>query len=162
MLADFGEDIHLITDRNYLQARVALEEGNIEAASSHYALTAAETNPNQSVNRRSSVAALGIMVGIAKCFPIESLKPLVADLESTHILNRASGWQDFEAQALLAGLRACGEPEKGLRLLTEYATTYRRERWPLPRRLNEFLHLAQRSSKEAYLKEGEGLQRAAV
>jgi hypothetical protein len=148
---DFGEDIHLIRDRNYLRARVALEEGNIEAASSHYAITLAETNPNQSVNRRTSVAALGIMVGISKGLPIDTLKPLVADLESMHVLNRASGWQDFEAQALFSGLRACGETEKGHRLLTEYATTYRRERWPLPRCLNELLHLPYKKSNEADL-----------
>jgi tetratricopeptide (TPR) repeat protein len=162
LLADFGEDIHLISDRNYLQARVALEEGNIEAASSHYALTLAETNPDQSVNRRSSVRALGIMVGISKGLPIDFLKPLVDDLESMHIINRASGWQDFEAQALLAGLRACGEPEKGLRLLTEYATTYRRERWPLPAGLNKLLHPSKRSLNEADLQESDEFRRAAV
>ncbi|HEY8833586.1 MAG TPA: AAA family ATPase, partial [Gemmatimonadaceae bacterium] len=137
MLADFGEDVHLISDRNYLQARVALEEENIEAASAYYALTLAETNSDQTINRRSSVAALGIMVGVSNETPLYSLRPLVADLESMHIQNRASGWQDFEAQALFAGLSACGEAEKAHRLLNDYATTYRRERWPLPRRLSE-------------------------
>jgi ATP/maltotriose-dependent transcriptional regulator MalT len=136
-LADFGEDIHLISDRNYLQARVALEEGNVQAASTYYALTLAETNPSQSVNRRSSVAALGIMVGISTGTPIHALSLLVADLESMHIENRASGWQDVEMQALFAGLSACGETEKAHRLLNDYLTTYRRERWPLPRRLSE-------------------------
>jgi tetratricopeptide (TPR) repeat protein len=136
-LADFGEDVHLITDRNYLQARVALEEGKIEAASAHYALTLAETNSNQTINRRSSVAALGTMVGVSNRIPVQSLKPLVADLESMHIQNRAAGWQDFEALALFVGLSACGESGKAHRLLNDYATTYRRERWPLPQRLSE-------------------------
>ena len=162
ILADFGEDIHLMNDRNYLQARVALEEGNIAAASSHHALALAETHPDQSVNRRSSVGALGIMVGISQGLPIDFLKPLVADLESMHMLNRASGWQDFEAQALLAGLRACGEPEKALRLLTEYAGTYRRERWPLPPRLNELLHPRKRLPPEADLQESYEFRTAAV
>jgi len=162
LLADFGEDIHLTSDRHYLQARVALEEGNIESASSHYALTLADTNPDQSVNRRSSVGALGIMVGISKGLPSEFLKPLVADLESMHMLNRASGWQDFEAQALLAGLRACGESEKGLRLLTEYATNYRRERWPLPPRFNELVHPRKRSSNESDLRDSDEFRRAPV
>jgi hypothetical protein len=102
------------------------------------------------------------MVGISKGLPIELLRPLVADLESMHMLNRASGWQDFEAQALVAGLRACGEPDKGLRLLTEYAATYRRERWPLPRQLNEWLYVRRGSSNEADLKESETFRRAAV
>jgi DNA-binding SARP family transcriptional activator/tetratricopeptide (TPR) repeat protein len=140
-LADFGEDVHLISDRNYLQARVALEEGNIAAASAYYALTLAETNSNQTINRRSSVAALGIMVGVSNGTHLHSLRPLVADLESMHLQNRALGWQDFEAQALFVGVNACGETEKAHRLLEDYATTYRRERWPLPRRLSELRRL---------------------
>jgi ATP/maltotriose-dependent transcriptional regulator MalT len=140
-LADFGEDVHLISDRNYLQARVALEEGNIAAASAYYALTLAETNSNQTINRRSSVAALGIMVGVSNGTHLHSLSPLVADLESMHIQNRALGWQDFEAQALFVGLSVCGETDKAHRLLEDYATTYRRERWPLPRRLSELRRL---------------------
>ena len=148
-LADFGEDIHLIADRHYLIARVSLEEGNIEEASSHYAIMLAETNPNENVNRRTSVAALGIMLAISKGLPIDGLKPLVAQLESMHMLNRASGWQDFESQALASGLRVCGEAEKGHRLLAEYATTYRRERWPLPPVLTELLQLPNQNFKEA-------------
>ncbi|HEY8852626.1 MAG TPA: AAA family ATPase [Gemmatimonadaceae bacterium] len=140
-MAEFGEEIHLISDRNYLHARVALEEGNIDAASAYYALALAETNSNQTINRRSSVAALGIMVGVSKGTPVHSLRPLVADLESMHIQNRALGWQDFEAQALFVGVNACGEVEKAHQLLEDYATTYRRERWPLPRWLSELRRL---------------------
>jgi len=140
-MAEFGEEIHLISDRNYLHARVALEEGNIDAASAYYALALAETNSNQTINRRSSVAALGIMVGVSNGTPVHSLSPLVADLESMHIQNRALGWQDFEAQALFVGVNACGEVEKAHQLLEDYATTYRRERWPLPRRLSELRRL---------------------
>jgi tetratricopeptide (TPR) repeat protein len=136
-LADFGEDVHLISDRNYLQARVALEEGKIETASAHYALALAETNSDQTINRRSSVAALGVMLGVSNGLPVQSLEPLVADLESMHMQNRAAGWQDFEARALFVGLSACGEAEKARRLLDDYATIYRREKWPLPQRLSE-------------------------
>jgi DNA-binding SARP family transcriptional activator/tetratricopeptide (TPR) repeat protein len=159
-LADFGEDMHLISDRNYLQARVALEEENIEAACAYYALTLAETHPNQSVNRRSSVAALGIMVGVSNRMSFHSLRLLVADLESMHIQNRASGWQDFEAQALFVGLTACGETEKADRLLNEYVTMYRRERWPLPRRLSAFRQRKSQPSAESLEARGD-FQRAA-
>jgi len=137
---DLGEDIHLISDRNYLWARVFLEEGNIEAASSHCTITLAETKPNQSINRRTSVLALGIMVAISKGIPVDELKPMVADLESMHMLNRASGWQDFEALALFSGLRACGDGEKGHRLLVEYSTIHRREGGPLPPRITALVH----------------------
>jgi DNA-binding SARP family transcriptional activator/tetratricopeptide (TPR) repeat protein len=158
-LTDLGEDIHLIRDRNYLRARVTLEEGNIEAASSHCAVTQAETNPNQSINRRTSVLALGIMVGISKGLSVDGLRPLVRDLESMHMLNRASGWQDFEALALFSGLRACGEGEKGHRLLAEYATIHRRERGPLPRRINEMLYPPNNKSNEGCLQESNQFQR---
>jgi tetratricopeptide (TPR) repeat protein len=137
---DLGEDIHLISDRNYLWARVFLEEGNIGAASSRCAITLAETNANQSINRRTSVLALRLMVGISIGLSVDELRPLVADLESMHMLNRASGWQDFEALALFSGLRACGDEEKGHRLLFEYATIHRRERGRLPGRISALLY----------------------
>lgn len=159
---DLGEDIHLISDRNYLWARVFLEEGNIEAASSHYTITLAETNPNQSINRRTSVLALGIMVGISKGLSVDGLRPLVADLESMHMLNRASGWQDFEALALFSGLRACGDGEKGHRLLVEYATIHRRERGRLPRRINALLYPSNEESAKDYLQESNDFQRVTM
>ena len=138
-IAGFGEDIHLIADRHYLYSRVSLEEGNIKDAESHYDITVAEMIPNQSINRRTSVVSLGIRLAIAKALPAASYQPLVAELENLHLSNRASGWQDFEAHALYVGLKGCGEVAKARRLLTDYVSTYRREKWPVPRSLNELL-----------------------
>jgi hypothetical protein len=64
---------------------------------------------------------------------------MVAELEAAHLQNRGSGCQDFEAHALALGLRYCGESEKSLRLLAEYATKYRREKWALPQQLSDLL-----------------------
>ncbi|MDQ2937859.1 MAG: hypothetical protein M3R67_10160, partial [Acidobacteriota bacterium] len=134
-----AEDVHLVADKHYLTARISLEEGNIDDASVRYAIILAETKPNQSVNRRAAVLALGIRIGILQGASVESLWPLVAELEAAHILNRGTGWQDFEAHALYHGLRACGKLDKANRLLAEYATTYRREKWRLPQNLSELL-----------------------
>lgn len=138
-IAQSAEDVHLIADNHYLTARISLEEGNIQEASAAYAVILTETGPNQSINRRAAVLALGIRIGISQDASTESLWPLVAELEAAHILNRSSGWQDFEAHALYHGLQACGKSEKAKRILTEYKKTHRREKGPLPKNLSELV-----------------------
>jgi len=138
-VAQSAEDVHLVADKNYLTARISLDEGNIQEASETYAVIITETGPNQSVNRRAAVLALGIRIGICQDASTESLWPLVAELEAAHILNRSSGWQDFETHALYHGLQACGKSEKAKRILTEYGKTHRREQGPLPKNLREIL-----------------------
>jgi len=139
LIIQSAEDVHIVADKHYLSARISLEERNIEDASAAYAIIVAETRPNQSVNRRAAVLALGIRIGISQNAPVESLRPLVAELETAHMLNRAAGWQDFEAHALYHGLEACGMSDKAMELLTEYWKTHRREKGPLPPNLRELL-----------------------
>ena len=139
-VAQPAEDVHLVADQLYLAARISLEEGDIRDASSRYAIIVEETRPNQSVNRRTAVLALGIRIAISERAPGESLWRLVAELEAAHMLNRGAGWQDFEAHALCLGLSACGKAEEGQILLTEYATIYRREKWSLPHAIRELLN----------------------
>jgi len=133
------QDLNCAADRLYLLARVALEEGRIEEASQRYAAVAAQSSPTQSVNRRAADLALGVRIGIRAKVPRETLRSMVAELETAHLRNRSSGWQDFEAHALALGLRHCEQSEKGLRLLVEYVTRYRREKWPLPQTLTALL-----------------------
>jgi len=146
-----AEDVHLVADHSYLSARIALEEGNLEDASSRFAIIVAETSPNQSVNRRTAVLALGIRIAILQGVPPESLWPMVAQLEAAHILNRGAGWQDFEADALFQGLLACGKDERAKHLLNEYATVYRRERWPLPKNLSSMVAATTKRGKTSQL-----------
>lgn len=139
LITQSAEDVHLVADKHYLTARISLEEGNIQDASAAYAVILTETRPNQSVNRRAAVLALGIRIGIFQGASGESLWPLVAELEAAHILNRSAGWQDFEAHALYHGLTECGKSDKAERLLAEYWRTHRREKGPLPKNLSELL-----------------------
>jgi len=134
-----GEDVHLVADRMYLSARISLEEGKIERAASGYESIAADTTPHQSINRRTTVLALGIKIRLSQGADVDVLRPLVEELEAAHLLNRAVGWQDFETHALYVGLQKCGELEKARRLLIEYVTVYRREKWPLPKILSDLL-----------------------
>jgi hypothetical protein len=143
-----AEDVHLVADHSYLCARIALEEGNLQDASSRFAIIVAETSPNQSVNRRTAVLALGIRIAILQSVPFESLWPMVAQLEAAHLLNRGVGWQDFEAHALFHGLLTCRQDERAKHLINEYATVYRREKWPLPRNLSSLLALKEEASSE--------------
>jgi len=139
-------DVHLIADQLYLAARISLEEGNIQDASSKYELIVAETRANQMLNRRTAVLALGIRIEILEAPSYEKLWPLVAELEAGHLILRGGGWQDFEAHALYLGLSACGKAARANMLLTEYATIYRLEKWPLPRNLEELLSSAKCTS----------------
>jgi DNA-binding SARP family transcriptional activator/tetratricopeptide (TPR) repeat protein len=134
-----AQDVHLVADELYLAARISLEEGNIEDAASRYEIVVAETGPNQSVNRRTAVLALGIRIRMLQGNSTELLWPLVAELEAAHMLNRGAGWQDFETHALYLGLRECGKMDRARQILSEYARVYRREKGPLPQNLNELL-----------------------
>jgi tetratricopeptide (TPR) repeat protein len=133
------QDHHLAGDRNYMFARLALDEGNVQEAAERYLVLAAQTSPSKSVNRKSAVLALGIRIGIQQNASTEGLRRMVAEHEAAHLQNRSAGAQDFEAHALALGLRYCGELEKGLLLLAEYVTTYRREKWTLPQYLSDLL-----------------------
>ena len=137
-----ASDVHLTADQLYLATRVSLEEGNIHDASSKYERILAETRTNQTLNRRATVVALGVRIGILEAHSHEKLWPLVAELEAAHLVLRGAGWQDFEAHALYLGLAACGNVARADRLLTEYATTYRLEKWPLPRNLEDLISSA--------------------
>jgi DNA-binding SARP family transcriptional activator/tetratricopeptide (TPR) repeat protein len=139
LISQPGEDVHLVADQMYLSARIALEEGKIESAASRYENIAAETTRHQSINRRTTVLALGIRIRLSQGADVAALRLLVDELEAAHLLNRAAGWQDFETHALYIGLQKCGELEKARRLLVEYVTVYRREKWPLPQILSDLL-----------------------
>jgi tetratricopeptide (TPR) repeat protein len=143
LIGHAGEDVHYAADRLYLSARLAFENGDIEAASSRYATLLSQTTANQSGNRRASVLALGIRIGLKQGLPATEIQPLVSELEAAHLLNRGGGWQDFETCALCLGLQLCGAQERSSQLITEYATIYRRERWALPSDLRELLDKAE-------------------
>lgn len=138
-LASDDQDHHLAGDRLYMFARLALDEGNIAEATERYAELAARTSPSESAIRQIALLALGIRIGVQQRASIETLWRTVAQLEAAHLQNRSWGAQDFEAHALALGLCYCGEPEKGLLLLAEYVTIYRRDREPLPQELSDLL-----------------------
>jgi len=138
VLTEADQSLYRTADRLYFLARLALEEGNIKEAAERYSVVTAQSYL-PSVNWRAAVLALGIRIAIQKETSVGILRPMVAELEAAHLQNRGSGCQDFEAHALALGLRYCGESEKSLRLLVEYATKYRREKWALPQQLSDLL-----------------------
>ena len=140
------EQDHLLTrDRLYMFARLALDEGNVEEAAERYAVLAAQTSKNESVNWQAAALAVAIRIGIARHASTEMLGRTVAGLEAAHLQNRGWGSQDFEAHALALGLRYCGELEKGRLLFADYVRTYRREKWALPKYLRDLLRELQDS-----------------
>jgi DNA-binding SARP family transcriptional activator/tetratricopeptide (TPR) repeat protein len=138
VLSEGDQSLYRIADRLYLPTRLALEEGNIKEAAERYTVLASQSClPN--VNWRAAVLALGVRIAICQRSSVEIIRPMVAELEAAHLQNRSSGGEDFEAHALALGLRYCGKPEEGLRVLSEYATTHRREGWALPQSLRDLL-----------------------
>jgi tetratricopeptide (TPR) repeat protein len=137
-LTEGDQDFQRTTDRLYFSARLALEEGDIEQASERYSAVAAQSYL-PGINWRAAILAVGVRIAIQKEASVAILRPMVTELKGAHLQNRGASSQDFEAHALVLGLRYCGESEEGLRLLSEYATTYRRERWALPQTLSDLL-----------------------
>lgn len=133
------QDFHSSNSRLYFAARLAFEEGNIDQAFEGFKSMKKQLLPDVTVNWRSGVLALGVRIAIRQVQPVETVRPMVAELEGVHLLNRRGGGEDFEAHALASGLRYCGAPSEGLRLLTDYVTKHRRETWPVPRPISDLL-----------------------
>jgi DNA-binding SARP family transcriptional activator/tetratricopeptide (TPR) repeat protein len=137
-LTDGDESLYRNADRCYFATRLALEEGNIEEAEKRYSVLASQSGL-PSVNWRAGVVALGVRIALQQNASVETIRPMVAELEAAHLQNRSSGGEDFEAYALALGLLHCGESQQCLRLLSEYTSTYRREKWGLPQQLSDLL-----------------------
>ena len=136
-----GADVHTMADQIFLVGRLAFEERNLDRAQAVYALLEENLTPEQSINRRSSVLALGIVIGVETGWALARLRKLVTDLHSLHLRNRGTCFQDFEAHALYVGFCRVGESELGLRLLKEYVRDFRRDGGPLPDALSQAIQL---------------------
>jgi hypothetical protein len=122
------------TDRLIFAVRLAVEEGRTDEAIERYAELTMYQVQVQNINWRVEVLALGVRIAIQRNASVETIRPLLSDLQAAHLENRTRGMQDFEAHTLALGLRYCGESEEGLRLLVEYFAC-RREKWALPQYL---------------------------
>lgn len=137
-LAGTDVDFSNSNGRVYYLARLELAEGNLKAASARYHSLAASSYLT-TVNWRAAVLAFGVILAVQQEVSAEVIRPIVADLRAAHLENRGSGGEDYEAHALAVGLRYCGDSGEAFRLLSEYAGTYRRERWALPENLSVLL-----------------------
>jgi DNA-binding SARP family transcriptional activator/tetratricopeptide (TPR) repeat protein len=137
-LAEVDQSVHRTADRLYFLARLALEEGNLKEAAERYsALIAKSYFPG--AQWRAAVLALGVRIAIRQEASVNIVRAMVSELEAVHLHSRGMGSQDFEAHALALGVRYCGEPEESVRLLTEYTTEHRLEKWALPHPIVELL-----------------------
>jgi hypothetical protein len=122
---------------------------------------AGELNSATSVNWRAGVLALGVRIAIQQKVSLEGIYSTVTELKAAHLQNRSSGGEDFEAHALALGLQYCGMSEEAFRLLSEYAATHRRERWPLPKQLSDLLRLLRASYADSAKSKTEALSSVA-
>jgi DNA-binding SARP family transcriptional activator len=114
----------------YFEARIALEDRQLPDVEK--AVAKIELVPdNYSVARRAGCLSVVLRLRLMQRKVQATIKPIVANLEAAHLLNRDIGNQDFEAHSLFLGLRALGEEKRGMQLLREYVESYRRSRRPL-------------------------------
>jgi len=112
-------------------ARIALEENDLSRAVA--AFDAIEKgSPTISVTRKGYYLALEVRIRLQEAASLSVLAPLLVQLEETHRQMRTMGSQDFEAYTLYLGLREIGQRTRAVALLKDYATDYRRSKWPLP------------------------------
>ena len=121
-----------IRDRNqihYLEARIALELGDLTGATTAFELIDT-VSPTYSVSRKGYYLALEVRLGLKQNVGAQVLTRLVAELEATHLQMRDIGMQDFESYTLYLGLSALGQKVRGAQLLREYVER-RHVKWPL-------------------------------
>jgi hypothetical protein len=120
-----------------LEARLGIEEGDFSRAAS--AFTRAEPMyQTYSLARRCYYLALQLRIRMNEGASADILRPLVAELETLNGQLRGFTAQDFESHALLLGLTAIGEEERGRGLFREYVKQ-RRVKWRLSPEANELL-----------------------
>jgi len=116
-------------EMDYLDARIALEEGDFTRAATAFRRTDTIA-PTYSVTRKGYYLALEVQIRLKEGVSSETLERLVAELEATHFQMRGIGSQDFEAYSLFLGLCALNNNDRALRILREYVEC-RHTKWPL-------------------------------
>ena len=132
-----------------LDARIALEEGEYARAAWAFRQTAG-ISPTYSIARKGYYLAVEVQIRLREGSNIETLSPIVRELEAGHLLLRSGLAQDFEAFSLFLGLKAINADERAYRLLTEYVDVRRRS-WPLPDRIAKALDCGSESMSVAGL-----------
>jgi hypothetical protein len=113
------------------KARIALQKGNVRAASAAFADNQFISRAH-SPRRRAHALALRLRIRLQEGATRDEIRPLVSELEVEHVKVRNLGGEDFEAYGLYLGLCSLGEADRALATLTEYVVTYRRSKWSLP------------------------------
>ena len=120
----------------FFEARVALEDGTLEELEA--AVKPIEiVPPTYSVGRRTACLAAVLRLRLRQGQCADTIRPLVLDLEASHLVNRDIGVQDFEAYSLFLGLCAIGEEKRAKQLIHEYLHKYRRSKRPIASGLYE-------------------------
>jgi hypothetical protein len=123
-------------EMQFFEARVALENGTLEELEA--AVKPIEiVPPTYSVGRRTACLSAVLRLRLRQGQSADIIRPLVRDLEASHLVNRDIGVQDFEAYSLFLGVCAIGEEERAKQLMHEFLHKYRRSKRPIASALYE-------------------------
>ncbi|MBA3644550.1 MAG: AAA family ATPase [Gemmatimonadaceae bacterium] len=126
------EDSITLVQERYLKARVLLNEGKIEEAKLVIAPALAAQDGVKTAFRGPVLATAVRVATLQQRFDSDASE-MVNELERIHLRDRASGWNDFEAFALISALVAMGKATRATQLLTEYLTEFRRDQASVPK-----------------------------
>ena len=116
----------------------ALEEGDAAAARHWLELSSADYGAIKSGRPKLLYRAYEALVAQALgAGPIGSAQ--IAELVDGHLRFRSFGFHDSVAEAVVSVLTKVDRRSEAIELLRDYVTTYRRDRFPLSKRLNRLL-----------------------
>jgi len=132
------QNLRLQEDPFYMDARIALETGDVERCK--IALSKiASVSPYYSRSRTTYYFALHVGLRILLHSPSDKLAPHVARLKEAHWHSQSLSLQDFETYWLFRGLVAVGKKSEAGEMLRTYVEVHRQCRWPLNARLRKLL-----------------------
>ncbi|MFN2533516.1 MAG: AAA family ATPase, partial [Pyrinomonadaceae bacterium] len=110
-------------------ARLALFDHKPALARKRFPESLSEISRDQIGQRQTYRLALYVAIELGRG---KLSRAAVNALETIHLASRRNLQQSFAATVLYRALRQLRQSAKGERLLKEYVTDYRREKWPIP------------------------------
>ena len=135
------ENLRLTEEPFYMEARIALEMGNVERCAAALGKIGAVSS-YYSQSRTTYYFALHVGLRILLGESRDALAHYVNLLKRAHRSSQFLSLQDFETYWLFRGLAALGETSEAEEMLQTYVRVHRRCRWPLSQRLAELVNSA--------------------
>ena len=120
------ENLASATEQHVLEARVALEEGQVALAERAFSIVRDQLFTSVG-SRKVSALALSVRLQVLGKASPQVLRETVYDLEAHQMRLQSLGVRDFEMESLFVGLAAIGEESRGRQIIRDYLREHRRD-----------------------------------